>query len=197
VTALTPEAVLRGGGTVLLPTDTVYGVAVLPTAAGAGQRLFDLKGRGRDIPIAVLVADADQAWSIARHPVPEVALRLAARFWPGALTIVVARDPNWPGDIGDGPDTVGVRCPDHELVRSLCRQVGPLATSSANRHGEPTPTTAAEAAAVLGGVDVVIDGGSLPGSASTVVDCSVDPPVIIREGAIPAAEILTCAEVLT
>jgi L-threonylcarbamoyladenylate synthase len=194
VTALTPEAVLRGGGTVLLPTDTVYGVAVLPTAAGAAQRLFDLKGRGRDIPIAVLVADADQAWSIARHPVPEVALRLAARFWPGALTIVVARDANWPGDVGDGPETVGVRCPDHELVRGLCRHVGPLATSSANRHGEPTPTTAAEAAAVLGGVDLVIDGGSLEGRASTVVDCSVDPPVIIREGAIPAAEILACAE---
>jgi L-threonylcarbamoyladenylate synthase len=191
VTALTPEAVLRRGGTVLLPTDTVYGVAVLPTAAGAGQRLFDLKGRGRDIPIAVLVADADQAWSIAQHPVPEVALRLAARFWPGALTIVVDRDPKWPGDIGDGPPTVGVRCPDHELVRRLCREVGPLATSSANRHGEPTPTTAVEAAAaLLGGVDVVIDGGSLPGRASTVVDCSVDPPVIIREGAIPAAEIL-------
>jgi L-threonylcarbamoyladenylate synthase len=191
VTALTPEAVLRRGGTVLLPTDTVYGVAVLPTAAGAGQRLFDLKGRGRDIPIAVLVADADQAWSIAQHPVPETALRLAARFWPGALTIVVDRDPSWPGDIGDGPPTVGVRCPDHDLVRRLCRRVGPLATSSANRHGEPTPTTAAEAAAVLTGVDLVIDGGSLPGSASTVVDCSVDPPVIIREGAIPSAEILS------
>jgi len=175
---------------VLLPTDTVYGVAVVPTVVGAVQRLFDLKGRARDIPIAVLVADAEQAWSIARHPVPREALRLAARFWPGALTIVVARDPNWPGDIGDGLATVGVRCPDHELVRRLCREVGPLATTSANRHGQPTPTTAADAAALLGPVDVVIDGGLLPGRASTVVDCTVDPPAILREGAIPATEVL-------
>jgi len=188
--ASTPEAALRAGGMVLLPTDTVYGVAVMPTVAGAVQRLFDLKGRGRDVPIAVLVADAEQAWTIARRPVPEEALRLAARFWPGALTIVVARDPDWPGDIGDGMETVGVRCPDHDLVRRLCRDVGPLATTSANRHGYPTPATAAEAAAVLGAVDVIIDGGLLPGRASTVVDCSVHPPAIIREGAIPAAEVL-------
>jgi len=176
---------------VLLPTDTVYGVAAVPTVAGATQRLFDLKGRGRGVPIAVLVADAEQAWSIARRPVPPAALRLAARFWPGALTIVVARDPDWPGDIGDGPGTVGLRCPDHDLVRRLCREVGPLATTSANRHGEPTPTTAEQAAAVLGTVDAVVDGGPLPGRASTVVDCSVDPPVIIREGAIPATEVLS------
>jgi tRNA threonylcarbamoyl adenosine modification protein (Sua5/YciO/YrdC/YwlC family) len=135
---VTAEDILRSGGVVLLPTDTVYGVAVDPTIPGATQRLFDLKGRGRDIPIAVLVADAEQAWSIARHPVLPAALGLAARHWPGALTLVVWRDPAWPADIGDDLATVGVRCPDHDLVRAWCREVGPLATSSANRHGEPS-----------------------------------------------------------
>ena len=176
--------VLRQGGVALIPTDTVYGVAVDPTVPGATQRLFDLKGRGRDVPIAVLVADAEQAWSVAARPVPPAALDLAERFWPGGLTIVVDRDPDWTADIGDGVTTVGLRCPGSDLVRALCAEVGPLATSSANRHGRPTPTSASEAAAELDGVDVVVDGGELSGMASTVVDCTVDPPIVLRQGAV-------------
>ena len=107
-------AALLAGGVVLLPTDTVYGLAAIPTIPGATQKLFDRKGRDRTVPIAVLVADADQAWSLAAKPVSASALSLATRFWPGALTLVVDRDPVWPGDVGDGPATVGVRCPDHE-----------------------------------------------------------------------------------
>ncbi len=180
---MTPADALRSGLVVLIPTDTVYGVAVDPTVPGATQRLFDLKGRGRDVPIAVLVADEGQAWSIAAKPVPAAALKLAGKHWPGALTLVVPRDPAWPADLGDDRATVGVRCPDHDGVRALCRDVGPLATSSANRHGEPTPAAAADAAAVLG-VDVIVDGGMLRGAASTVVDCTVDPPRVLRQGAV-------------
>ena len=182
-------AVLRAGGVVLLPTDTVYGLAVSTKVPGATARLFELKGRHRDVPIAVLVADPDQAWRLAAAPLPESALRLAARWWPGALTLVVARDAAWTVDLGGDPATVGLRCPDQELVRSLCRAVGPLATTSANRHGEATPATVAGVCAQVGPVDLVIDGGPLSGGASTVVDCTVDPVRVLREGVIPAAEI--------
>jgi L-threonylcarbamoyladenylate synthase len=184
VNAADAADVLREGGVVLLPTDTVYGLAVDPTVPGATQRLFDLKGRGRDVPIAVLVADAEQAWSVAATPVSDAARSLAARFWPGAVTIIVARADGWPADLGDDAGTVGLRCPDADLVRSLCREVGPLATTSANRHGHPTPPTAVVAARDLPGVDLVIDGGELSGMASTVVDCTIDPPRVVREGAV-------------
>ena len=173
----------------LLPTDTVYGLAVSTGVPGAVARLFELKGRRRDVPVAVLVADAEQAWQLAAAPVPESARRLAARWWPGALTIVVPRRHGWDVDLGGDASTVGVRCPDHELVRSLCRAVGPLATTSANLHGQATPPTAAEASAQVGPVDLVVDGGRLAGAASTVVDCTVEPVRVIREGVIPAAEI--------
>ena len=182
-------AVLRAGGVVLLPTDTVYGLAVATAVPGAIARLFELKGRRRDVPIAVLVADAEQAWRLAAVPLPESAARLAARWWPGALTLVVPRRAGWDVDLGGDPATVGVRCPDHDLVRAVCREVGPLATTSANRHGQATPPTAAEALDQVGPVDLVIDGGRLAGAASTVVDCTVEPVRVVREGVIPAAEI--------
>lgn len=172
---------LRRGEVVVIPTDTVYGVAVDPTVPGATQRLFERKGRGRDIPIAVLVADAEQAWALAERPVPDAALDLAAAHWPGALTIVVRRAPGWAADLGDVSATVAVRCPDDDQVRAWCREVGPLATSSANRHGEPTPVDFHEVAA-LG--EVAVDGGRLSGAPSTVVDCTVDPPRVLRQGAI-------------
>lgn len=182
-------AVLRAGGVVLLPTDTVYGLAVATTCPGAVQQLFDMKGRGRDVPIAVLVADADQAWALAAVPVPPSARRLAERWWPGPLTVVVARAPGWDADIGGDGTTVGLRCPDHALVRDLCRAVGPLATTSANRHGARTPPTAAAAAAAVGHTGLVVDGGELAGAASTVVDCTVSPVRVLREGAVPAAAV--------
>jgi L-threonylcarbamoyladenylate synthase len=177
---------LRAGRVVLLPTDTVYGLAVAASVPGAVAQLFAMKGRDRDVPIAVLVADAAQAWGTAAQPVPEAACLLAERFWPGKLTIVVARRPGWGVDIGGDGTTVGLRCPGHALVRELCRAVGPLATTSANRHGHPTPATAAGAAAAVGHAGLVVDGGPLAGAPSTVVDCTVSPPRVLREGAVPA-----------
>lgn len=172
-------AALRAGGAVVVPTETVYGLATLPDHQA---RLLELKGRPGSVPIAVLVADADQAEQAAGRPLPPPARRLADVLWPGPLTLVV------PTAAGS---TLGVRCPDHDLLRGLAAEVGPIATTSANRHGEPTPPTAAEAAASLAGpVDVVVDGGRVVGRASTVVDVTGDEPVVRREGPIDHAEIV-------
>jgi L-threonylcarbamoyladenylate synthase len=114
---------------------------------------------------------------------PAIARRLAAKHWPGGLTIVLNRDPGWPGDLADDGTTIGVRCPDHPWVRQLCELMGPVAASSANVHGQPTVTTAAEAAGVFGtAVAIVVDGGHCQGAPSTVVDCTVAPAVVRRSG---------------
>ena len=171
------EAVLRAGGAVVLPTDTVYGLAALPEHVDV---LYELKDRPASMPIAVLVADVEQAATIVH--VDERARRLADAFWPGPLTLVLAPV--------EGDATVGVRCPAHELVRALAARVGPLPTTSANRHGVPTPATAAEAAAGLAGEPaLVIDGGACGGVASTVVDLTGDDVVVLREGALPSTAV--------
>lgn len=171
-------AALDAGGAVVLPTDTVYGLAA---RRGHEEVLRALKGRPASVPIAVLVADLDQAGEIAE--LGPRARRLAAALWPGPLTIVVP---------ARGGGTVGVRCPDHGFVRALAARVGPLPTTSANRHGEPTPPTAPEAAAALRGAPaLVVDGGRCGEVASTVVDLTVDPPAILREGAVTRAAVAT------
>lgn len=164
---------LRSGASVVIPTDTVYGVAALPHHE---DQLLELKGRPPSVPIAVLVADRAQAVAATGIPLPPLGVVLADAFWPGPLTLVL------PTDAGS---TLGVRCPDHAFVTAVASAVGPVATTSANRHGEPTPATAEEAAAALSGpVAVVVDGGVLSGVASTVVDCTGREAVILREGRI-------------
>lgn len=166
--------VLRGGGTVVLPTDTVYGLAALP---GNEHRLAELKGRPADMPVAVLVASREQARAVS-GPWSEVAERLAARHWPGPLTLVL------PGRDAAGR-TVGVRWPSHPFVVALAAEVGPIATTSANRHGEPTPSTAVDAVRSLTLLpDLVVDGGRCDGVASSVVDVTGPEPVVLREGAL-------------
>jgi L-threonylcarbamoyladenylate synthase len=168
------EAALRAGGAIVLPTDTVYGIAALQEHIDV---LYELKDRPEAVPIAVLVADAEQAASLGR--LDGVARRLADRFWPGPLTLVLPA--------GESGSTVGVRCPDHPFVRALAARVGPLPTTSANRHGEPTPPTATEAAAALAGEPgLVVDGGPCGGVASTVVDID---GVVLREGALSSSDI--------
>lgn len=178
-------AVLSGGGTVVLPTDTVYGLAALPSRDGATEDLFALKDRAADHPLAVLVADIHQALELVELGGPEVG-RWMADLWPGPLTIVLRRSAVSAAlDLGGDPSTIGVRCPDHQFVRAVAAEIGPIATTSANRTGEPTPTTAVEAAASLSGpVDLVVDGGPAGTVASTVVDASVDPWRVLRAGAI-------------
>lgn len=181
VDAATAAEVLRGGGVVAVPTDTVYGLAASADDPAAVEMLFELKERPRDVQVPVLVADLDQAKSISIVAAPYVE-RLLAHYWPGALTVVLDR--------ADGTGTVGVRCPDSAVVRDLCRLVGPLACTSANVHGSPPLTTAAAVAEQFGPSLAVIDGGTLEGEPSTVIDCtSADGPVLLRAGAIDFAHI--------
>lgn len=178
-------AELRAGRPVVLPTDTVYGVAALVAEAAAVGDVFRRKGRDGAKPMAVLVADATQAEALT-----DADLDVLVDLWPGPLTVVVHRAPGIELHLGPGAErlgTVGLRCPDHDLVRALAAEVGPLATTSANRSGRPTPTAAAEAAAALGGDLLVLDGGACTGTPSTVVDLTLVPARILREGALDAS----------
>ena len=181
--------VLERDGVVVLPTDTVYGLAALPSSRHAVERVFALKGRRADVPVAVLCASAAQALALAK-PVPG-AERVADRFWPGPLTLVLPRRTGLDLHLGGREDTIGLRVPDHELVRAVTERVGPIATTSANRHGQPTAATASDAAASLTEPpDLVVDGGRLESSASTVVDASTSPWSCLRDGPISAAEVI-------
>jgi L-threonylcarbamoyladenylate synthase len=175
------DALLRGE-VVAIPTDTVYGVAVACAVPGATQRIFDLKERPRDVPLPVLVADEQQAREIA--VVSAIAAELMRAHWPGALTIVLPRAPGFDVDLG-GSDatTVGIRVPDHHVPVALARRVGPLATTSANLHGRPTPATAAEVRAELG-LHIVLDGGPCGGAPSTVVAIDGTDVVVLRQGGV-------------
>ena len=187
---------LDAGLVVAIPTDTVYGLAVDPFRPGASDRLFALKRRPRTVDLPLLVSGADQVLTVATA-VPRVATFLMDRYWPGPLTLVVPRRPDLEADLGDDEATVGVRCPDHDVPLTLCRlgRRGPLATTSANLHGQPTLTTAAEVEAALGGsVAVVLDGGPCTGEPSTVVDCTGEEPKCLREGRIPWREIESALE---
>jgi L-threonylcarbamoyladenylate synthase len=181
---------LSAGQVVAIPTDTVYGLAADAFRTGAAERIFALKARPRHVDLPVLVAEAAQAWSLVES-FPPAAEALAERFWPGALTLVLPRRVGLQADLGSDEFTIGVRCPDHPVPVSLCRRAGPLATTSANRHGQPEATTAAEVARTFGeGLALVLDAGPCTGAPSTVVDCTGAEPKCLREGRIPWAEVL-------
>ena len=175
-------AALRRGTIVVIPTDTVYGIAARADDADAMERLFALKGRDAARSIAVLVGDLGQARRLTAH-----GLDRFAQFWPGPLTVVVPRAADAVLYIGDDDSTVGIRCPDDAFVRRLALEVGPIAASSANESGAPTPATAREIAALFPSVSLVVDGGPRRGTASTVIDATVDPPTVLRTGALSAA----------
>ena len=188
---------LLDGQVVLLPTDTIYGIAALPSDATATARLFDLKGRTAATPIAVLCADARQAASLVDPEVEAVVRSCGERWWPGPLTLVCSRRPGVALHLGEPEATVGLRVPDHPLVRAVAARVGPLATTSANRHGQPTAVTVEEALLDFPeGLAVVVDGGSISGSASTVVDTTARPWRALREGPIPATDVIGAAATL-
>ena len=180
---------LRQGEVVGIPTDTVYGLAVIPSLPGAVERLFVAKGRPASVPVAVLVSDPGAAQALCDSTIPPA---LVERHWPGPLTLVMRRRAEVDWDLGGDPTTIGVRCPDHALVRELCASAGPLATTSANLHGRPSPTSAAGVAAEMadGPVALVLDGGECAGSPSTVVDVRGESPVVLREGALRERDLL-------
>ena len=173
------------------PTDTVYGLAADPFRPGATDRIFAAKRRPRDVALPVLVTGRDQALTLTTA-VPDLALGLMERFWPGALTLVLPSRADLAADLGDDEVTVGVRCPAHPVARALCQAAGPLATTSANFHGGATFTTAQEVAAAFDtSVPVVLDAGRCAGRPSTVVDCTGHDPKLLREGRISWAEVLS------
>ena len=183
------ERALRAGQIVAIPTDTVYGLAADAFRTGASDRLFAAKRRPRDVDLPVLVSGREQAEELATG-IPDIAYRLMERFWPGALTLVLPRNPDVVADLGDDEATIGLRSPDHDVALELCRRVGPIATTSANLHGQPTATTAGEVERLFGStVPVVLDGGTCAGAPSTVVDCTGAEPKLLREGRVPWTEI--------
>jgi L-threonylcarbamoyladenylate synthase len=180
---------LSGGDIVGLPTDTVYGLAADPFHTGASDRLFRLKGRPRSVELPVLVSSEAQALALCTA-VPGAARRLMQRFWPGPITLVLPRRPDLAADLGEDDATIGIRCPAHPVPLAVCEQIGPIATTSANRHQEPALTTAQQVAEVLGAeLVLVLDAGTCDGLPSTVVDCTGEEPKVLREGGLSSAEI--------
>jgi L-threonylcarbamoyladenylate synthase len=180
---------LSGGDIIGLPTDTVYGLAADPFHTGAADRLFAVKGRPRNVELPVLVCDEAQALSLCTA-VPGAARRLMDLYWPGPLTLVLPRRPDLAADLGEEDATIGIRCPAHAVPLAICGQMGPIATTSANRHQEPALTTAQEVAATLGAeLAFVLDAGPSEGKPSTVVDCTGEAPRALREGQLSWAEI--------
>lgn len=179
--------VLRDGGVVALPTDTVYGIGVDLATPGGVERLFAAKRRPPDKGIMLLLDDAAQAGGIG--VMTPAAAALAEACWPGGLTVVVPQRPgvDLPGALTGGAPTIGLRVPGHPAPRALARGVGPLPVTSANVSGEPEATDAAGILHQLGdAVDLILDGGPAHGGpASTVVDCTGERPVVLRLGAVP------------
>jgi L-threonylcarbamoyladenylate synthase len=167
---------------VAFPTDTVYGLGAWLWDEQAVEQLFAVKGRDAAKAIAVLVGEAAHLSQVTKG-MNSMAARLAERFWPGALTLVVDGHPDLPANLSPRP-TVGVRMPDHPLALALLRRTGPLAVTSANRSDAPSAVTAQEVLEQLGGrIPLILDGGRTPGGLpSTVVDCTGSEPVILRPG---------------
>lgn len=181
---------LAAGGLVVMPTDTVYGIAADAFSAAAVQALLDAKGRGRQMPPPVLIGDVRTLDGLA-DAVPDRVRELVAEHWPGPLTVIVQAQPSLQWDLGETRGTVALRMPDHELTLAVLRKTGPLAVSSANRSGSPAAVTAADAAEQLGdAVRVYLDGGQAPGGvASTIVDATGPELRIVREGALTAEQL--------
>lgn len=181
--------VLNNGGLVVFPTDTVYGLAALPAKPEFIERLYVVKGRDSARAIAVLIGSINELSKVSKEP-GDTAIRLARRFWPGPLTIVVPRHPDLPEILSPKP-TIGVRMPDHPIALQLLKLTGPLAVTSANLSGRENTTTVAEVLAQLDSrVHLVLDGGKTPGGLpSTVIDCTGQELEILRQGPISREEI--------
>lgn len=170
---------LKRGGVAVIPTDTVYGLAVDGRNRQAVEKIYRIKRRPPSKPLVRLVADRSEVLPLLSSP---GAVRLLEKFWPGPLTVILKTA---------GGETSGYRMPAHDLVRELIRAGGvELAATSANRSGEPAITSPEAAAAAFGGeVDLILDGGELSGQASTVLDLTVSPPRILREGPLAGADL--------
>jgi L-threonylcarbamoyladenylate synthase len=186
---------IRAGAVVAIPTDTLYGLAANPFRPDAVQRVFEAKGRASDRPLPLIAADVPQ---IEAHlgALPALALRLAAAFWPGPLTILVAAPRSLAAAVAAGTGHVGVRVPDHAVARAICQAVGhPITATSANISDQPGTADPDVVEHALGDrIELLIDGGmTAGGEPSTIVDTTADPPTLVRAGAIPWARVQACA----
>ena len=183
--------ILKYGGLIAFPTDTVYGVGALYANTDAVRRLYNVKSRAHNKAIPILIEKLSDVWSLSTK-VSQSAQNLAKAFWPGPLSLVVYKSASVPTIVAPG-STVALRSPDHSWLLELLNQVGPLAVSSANKSGEPHAISYTEVQASLGNkIDLIVSGKTLrPSLPSTVVDCSVDPPKVLREGPISALSIRT------
>jgi tRNA threonylcarbamoyl adenosine modification protein (Sua5/YciO/YrdC/YwlC family) len=189
--------VLRDGGIVVFPTETVYGIGAAATSCIGPQEIIDIKMRPASKPLPWLV-ETEDALDTYGVDVPEYAHRLAAAFWPGALSIVVKASDKVGKDFQDSRGTVALRSPDHEVVRELlAASGGPIIATSANTSGKHAPGSFEELEdRIIHAADLTLDGGETQHKlASTVVDCTGAEPVILRDGAIPASEIVAAAHV--
>ncbi len=186
--------VLQHGGLVAFPTDTVYGLAALPFEGEYVEGLFSAKGRNNTRAIAILIADYADLDKIVNQ-FTDTASRLAHRFWPGPLTLVVPKHASLP-EVLSPDNTIGVRMPDHPVALALLRKVGPLAVTSANISGQDNASTAEEVSRQLNGrVHLIIDGGRASGGVpSTVVNCASPEITILREGPIKLKDIESALE---
>jgi len=189
-------AALLDGRLVVMPTDTVYGVAADAFSPGAVNALLAAKGRGRDMPVPVLIGSPHTLEGIAEGLSP-TAVALIEAFWPGGLSLVVRHPSSLRWDLGEARGTVLVRMPNQPVALELLQRTGPLAVSSANRSGHPPATTVVEARSQLGSsVSVYLDGGATAGDVpSTIVDVSQpgEPPRVLRLGTISADQLRTVA----
>jgi L-threonylcarbamoyladenylate synthase len=181
--------ILESQGLVAFPTDTVYGMGGQVFNERAIQQIFIVKGREESKAIPVLLSDPDEL-SLVTDRLNDVSRCLAARFWPGPLTLVVPKHPSLPTNLSPY-STIGVRIPNHPTALALLRLSGPLAVTSANLSGQINTTTAEEVFKQLGGqIPLILDGGCTPGGKpSTVVDCTAPDPIILRQGPISAEQI--------
>jgi L-threonylcarbamoyladenylate synthase len=181
--------VLRAGRLLVYPTETLYAVGGAGLDAAAAGRVRLAKGRPDGKPLPLIVADADAARELCRAW-PAVADALAARFWPGALTLVLPASARVPDEVTAGTGTVAVRVSGLALARALSRAAGPLVSTSANQAGAPPATTCGEALAAVGpSVALALDGGVCSGAPSTIVDLTGERPAVLREGAVTRADL--------
>ena len=186
--------VIKSGGVVAIPTESFYGLAVNPTDIKAIHRLFEVKKRRGDQPILILIPSVEHLDQCVIH-VPEIARQLMNDFWPGGLTLIFEAKPNLPQELTAGTGKIGVRLSSHPVPTALAQAVGgPITGTSANISGQPACSSAKEVLQNLGEVvDLILDGGETAGGkGSTVLDVSVDPPVLVREGMVGREQIRKC-----
>ena len=181
---------VMSGGVIAIPTDTVYGLACDPSNLAAVGRIFAIKRRPAALELSLLAASKADLERMVEFS--SYASELAERYWPGPLSLVLPASRDAALAVPRGGTTLMVRVPDHEVLLNLLRLTGPLASTSANRHGAAPAVSAAEVEAALGSeVALVVDGGRGGGRASTIIDCAASPPRLLREGPISADEVLS------